>query len=458
MREAVQGEAAVDLGAARSERPTTALPLAQLVQLSIYWFGISSIWGALDGVILQARMPALVGEHDTGLALAGAKIAAVAIAIIVQPTVGSISDYTVSRWGRRKPFIAIGATLDVVFLIGLATSSTFVTVLAFLLLLQFSSNFAQGPFQGYLPDLVPASQVGMASALVGVMSVLGTIGGQAIAYTGFLMGRDFTLPTIGVGLIELSTAIGTILWVREGRAPNDRGGRPWRTIALEAWGTDILRERSYLWLVGSRLFILAGVGVIYNLSVLYMERSLGLNDQEKSLWGTIASVAIGASILVAAIPAARLAERIGRKAVIYLACASGAAGMAVLVVAPSIGVAMVGIVLVALGAGSFLSVDWALMTDIIPKAEAGRFMGLSNVATASAGPVALIVGGPLVTFLAGGAGPRAAMAAGILFFAAGALLLRPVDPSRREDVPDASAAEQPGPPPTPMPLPADGGS
>ena len=30
------------------------------------------------------------------------------------------------------------------------------------------------------------------------MSVLGVMGGQAIAYTGFLMGRDFTLPTIGV--------------------------------------------------------------------------------------------------------------------------------------------------------------------------------------------------------------------------------------------------------------------
>ena len=77
--------------------------------------------------------------------------------------------------------------------------------------------------------------------------------------------------------------------MREGRKPKDRGGRSWRAIAAEAWGTDILRERSYLWLVASRLFILAGVGVIYNLNVLYMERSLGLDDQAKTLWGTIAS-------------------------------------------------------------------------------------------------------------------------------------------------------------------------
>ena len=40
------------------------------------------------------------------------------------------------------------------FLIGIASAQTFVAVMAFVILLQFSSNFAQGPFQGYVPDLV----------------------------------------------------------------------------------------------------------------------------------------------------------------------------------------------------------------------------------------------------------------------------------------------------------------
>jgi MFS family permease len=148
-------------------------------------------------------------------------------------------------------------------------------------------------------------------------------------------------------------------------------------------------------------------------------------------------LAIGVSIRVAAIPSVRLADRFGRKAVIYAACGIGAVGMVILVLAPVIAVGMVGIVCVAIAAGSFLAVDWALMTDIIPKAASGRFMGMSNVATASAGPVALIIGGPLLTLLPGGEGPRAAMAAGALFFVIGALLLRPVDPRRRED--DAQA-------------------
>jgi MFS family permease len=420
-------------------RPTLLLPLRQLVQLSIYWFGINAIWGCIDGVVLPARMDDLVGTNGAGVALALAKLGGVIVAILVQPTVGSISDYTMSRWGRRKPYIAIGASLDVLFLIGIATSNTLLAVSAFLILLQFSSNFAQGPFQGYVPDLVPAPQVGLASALVGVMTVLGIMGGQIIGYTGFLMGQDFTLPTIAVGLVELSTAIGTLLWVQEGRKPKDREGRSWRSVALEAWGTDILREHSYVWLVASRLCILAGVGMIYNLNVFYLTRTMGLSDQQTALWGFAASALIAVTILVVSIPAARLGDRLGRKAVIYGSCAIGGLGMVVLVFAPVTAVALVGIIGVAASAGSFLAVDWALMTDIIPKASSGRYMGMSNVATASAGQVALIVGGPILTLFPGAAGPRIAMLAGALFFVAGAALLRPVDPRRRED-PEIEAA------------------
>ena len=166
-------------------RPTLALPVRQIFQLSLYWFGINAIWGCLDGIVLQERVPDLVAHGTAGTAIAVMKVLAVLVAIVVQPTVGTISDYTMSRWGRRKPYIAVGATLDVVFLIGIAYSQTFVAVLAFVVLLQFSSNFAQGPFQGYIPDLVPAAQVALASALVGVMSVLGVVGGQAIAALGY---------------------------------------------------------------------------------------------------------------------------------------------------------------------------------------------------------------------------------------------------------------------------------
>jgi MFS family permease len=82
-------------------------------------------------------------------------------------------------------------------------------------------------------------------------------------------------------------------------------------------------------------------------------------------------------------------------------------------------------------------VDWALMTDIIPKSSSGRYMGISNVATATNGVISGFIGGVLIdTFVRAAApdlGPRAAFLLAPVWFALGALLLRPVVEGRRED-------------------------
>src|SRR3954451_12974577 len=97
-------------------RPLERLPIRQLFQLSVYWFGINAIWGGLN-IVLQERIPPLAPAGQAGRYLAFLDVFAVVVAVSVQPTIGSISDYTISRWGRRKPYIAIGSVLDVVFLI-----------------------------------------------------------------------------------------------------------------------------------------------------------------------------------------------------------------------------------------------------------------------------------------------------------------------------------------------------
>ncbi len=423
----IEGE---DLGA----RPTDRLPVRQLFQLSVYWLGIQAIWGGV-GVFTQERIPDLVpaGQGGSYLALTGWLILPVVLA--VQPTVGMISDYTISRWGRRKPYIAIGATLDVVFLIGLATSQTYVSVLAFLALLQFSSNFAQGPFQGYVPDLVPAEQVGLASALIGAMQTIGFVIGNGIVAFAAATG-DYTLPIIVLGLVELATAIGTIVWVREGTAAKPRNGRSWVSIALSAWGLDILKERSFVFLVLSRLMFIAGINVLLGFYVLFVTRVFGFDGDEKALWITGIGAVVAVFTAIATIPSGIISNRVGRKPMIYLAAAVGSVGLVVAALAPSPVILLVGATLIGIGSGTFLAVDWALMTDIIPKASSGRFMGISNLAVGLAGPVAALVAGPIIDVVGGTAetadGPRAAFLAGVAFFTLAAVFLRPVDPRPRE--------------------------
>jgi len=404
-------------------RPVGTLPIFQIFQLSIYWFGINAIWGGLNNVILQRRMDDLVGKANAGTGLALLTLLGAIVAILVQPTIGTISDYTITRWGRRKPYIVIGAVLDVVFLAGVATSNTYVSVVAFIVLLQISSNFAQGPFQGYVPDLVPAPQVGLASGLMGVMIVLGRIGGVAIASIGLFTG-DFVAATIGLGLLELATAIVTVVTVDEGRSGPSREGRSWLQVATSAWGFDILKERSLMATV-----------TLTDLIFFYMSRSIGLGDAEIGIWINVATALIAVTTALTTFPAARLSDRLGRKTLVYFTCALGSVGMLGVALAPNILVAVLFVVPVGIAAGAFLAVDWALMTDIVPKATSGRYMGISNVVTGAAGPLAIAIGGIAMDRVGAfdfSLGPRVAFLFALLYYALGALLLRPVDERRRE--------------------------
>jgi MFS family permease len=340
---------------------------------------------------------------------------------------GSISDYTTSRWGRRRPFVLFGALAAAVAMFGLALAPTFPLLIVFFILLQLTSNAARGPFAGLVPDLVPERQVGIASGLMGLMITLGLVGGYLLMSTGYLLDEDFTLPMIALGAFVGLAGVGSFLWIPKGPSAKVRGDRTWPRVALETFGTDILKERSYVYLLGSRFFLMMATGFFMNLNILYLERTFHIFGTDQMVWilaGLVLSV--GATAL-GTIPGAKLSDRVGRKPVIYASALLGGIGMTIVGFAPSVEIAMVGITLVGLGGGAFLAVDWALMTDIIPKASAGRYMGLSNVVEATNGRSPRPSHHVLVDRQPHGTG----MLTGVVMFALGSLLLTQVKEPRR---------------------------
>ncbi|HSI99558.1 MAG TPA: MFS transporter [Patescibacteria group bacterium] len=404
------------------------LPLSQLLTLSIYWLGILTIWGGLDSVVIPQRLLDL-DRGSAGTLQAIIAVVGVVAPIIIQPTVGVISDYTMTRWGRRKPYILIGTVLDVLFVIAIATSNGFLALAALYFLLQLSSNFAQGPFQGYVPDLVPASQVGLASGLMGMMIVFGTILGTGIATLGQLT-DTIVLSTIALAIVELGTMVLLVLTVDEGSSAPQRT-RSWREIAISAWGTDILRERSVLWLLLVRLLFL-GAYAVTRFVAAYFEDSHGMARDDATIYLFIGTLVVGLMTAAAAIPGGRLSDRFGRRPVIWSAAVVVAIGLAGVAAAPTPELGIAAFVPFGIGMGIFLSADWALMADVIPKHTAGRYMGILNAGTAMAGPAYLVVAGPLRDAFDISVGPRMAIAIGIIYVAGAALALTRVDPRRRE--------------------------
>jgi MFS family permease len=417
-----------NLGA--SESPIPTLPIGQLLAISVYWFGINALWGGYE-IFGQWKVESLVGVDTRGETIGYIEFGAALVAILVQPTVGTISDYLSTRWGRRKPFILIGGLLDVVAIFGIATSQSLISLAAFLLLLAFTSNFAQGPFQGYVPDLVPERQVNLASALVGVMRLLGVIAGAALVSTGASSG-DYATPLIAIGLIEAALALLTVVTVREGPIAKSRDGRPWRSIAMEAWGLDALRERSFVFMTLTRLLFLSGPAVFVNLSFYFIRDSLGQSGADLQTWLTVGTAALAVGTVAGTVPSAWLANRVGRKPMIWLAALLAAIGIVIIARAQLPAEALPGLFLLGVGSGGYIAVDWAMMTSTIPRLSSGRYMGLANIANSISGPFALIIGGRVldeVTRSVGlDAGPRAATLVGLLFLAGAALAVIPVKP------------------------------
>ena len=391
--------------------------------LSLYWVAIGYLWNSLTALILPDLIIQLVGRGLEGSASSLLKGIGTLMAVVWQPIVGGVSDRTVTRWGRRRPFIFAGTVGDLLFLTGIALAGNYWWLVACYFLLQFASNTAQAPYQGLLPDVVPEEQRGEASGYYGVANLVGIASGTIGA--GLLLshfGRGAAIASIG--LVLLTTMLATVLAVPDRVAPVERGYRSLRHMLTTTFGAP-LRHRAFLWLMASRLMIFMGFGGLQNFAFFYFDNVFFHHDARATAAAT--STLLGISIGVAALvtwPASRVSDRVGRRPLIFAAGLCGALGTLVLVFShyqwvpgavveplaralrvPDLAAqaTLTGLV-IGIGLGVFFSVDWAFIQDIIPPHEGGLYMGFSNIATAGAGIIAVFVGGPLLDIF--NAGPK----------------------------------------------------
>ena len=385
------------------------------VLLSLYWVAIGYLWNSLTALILPDLIIQLVGRAHEGLAASFLKSLGTAVAILWQPIVGGVSDRTVTRWGRRRPFIAAGTAGDILFLAGIALAGNYWWLVVCYFLLQLASNTAQAPYQGLLPDVVPEPQRAEASGFYGVANLVGIASGTVGA--GLLLahfGRVVSVASIIVVLV--TTMLATLLLVPDRAVPVEGQFQNVRELLTKTFGVPF-RNRDFLWLMVSRLLIFMGFGGLQNFAFFYFDNVFFHNDRKAT--AIAASTLLGIAIAVAALvtwPASRLSNRTGRRPLIFGAGLLGAAGSLVLVfshyqwvpgaiVSPLAGAlhvpelaaqaTLTGLA-IGLGLGVFFSVDWAFIQDIIPPHQGGLYMGFSNIATAGAGIIAVFIGGPLL--------------------------------------------------------------
>jgi MFS family permease len=111
---------------------------------------------------------------------------------------------------------------------------------------------------------------------------------------------------------------------------------------------------------------------------------------------------VGIFTLISALPAGWLADRIGKKMLVGLSGILAAVGGFLLlgtIWVPNLNLIYVVGGILGIATGTFMTTNWAMGTDLVPPEEAGRYLGISNLAGAGAGLIGYGIGAPVADYL-----------------------------------------------------------
>ena len=365
------------------------LNLAQLLILNAYWVGLSFMWNSIHPILLPAVLLNYVPDAKKNTYLGLLTFAGLIIAMIVQPISGALSDGWKSRFGRRRPLAVLGTLFDFVFLSVLAWSGGLTWLFIGYVGLQFSSNIAHGPMQGLLPDRVPRSQLGVASSLKTFIDMLSLVLASLLA--GRLLDpitRDpAPIMLVVMSLLAVSASI-TFFGVREEPAL-DHERTDWKSW-LSTFQINFRENSSYWRLIAERMLFLLGIYGVQAFAQYYLQDVLRVPDPPKQTGDLLVVLTITMVILI--LVAGWLSDRYGAKWVLSTGTFVAAGGMLLMLLATDMrGLMIFGSVLGA-GIGLFLTSNWALANSLAPQEEAGKYLGLTNIATAGSAALSRLEG------------------------------------------------------------------
>ena len=110
-------------------------------------------------------------------------LAAPVTGLVVQPIIGYYSDRTWhKKWGRRRPFFAIGAILATIALFMMPNSTALWMAVIMLWLMDASINISMEPFRAFVGDMLPNEQRTSGFAMQSFFIGIGAVVASALPY------------------------------------------------------------------------------------------------------------------------------------------------------------------------------------------------------------------------------------------------------------------------------------
>ena len=395
-----------------------------------WWFVLGIMLGQL-GIFIALMGPATVSIQIKASQLASspaeaASITAFAVApgalaaVIFNALGGRISDRSTSRFGRRRPWLIVGALgmLVGLALIALAPGAALMAVGWFLA--QAAGNLALAAYVASIADQLSPAQYGRASGLAGIASNLAVMIATWLAsvLTGNMIALFLVPGLIGMVLVLVFAFMLPEPVLRENRLPFNL-----RELVLTFWRNPVkFPDFGLAW--GGRFTIILASFMFTTFRVLYMENHLGLEPGD-----AVRAVATGVTIytvtsMVASLLAGWLSDLLGRRKIL-VAASILIFGLAtyLLLHADTVTAFYVVEAIMGLAYGTYIAVDLALVLEVLPDREqAGKDMGVFNIANALPQSLAPAFGGFLLANLGGGTDFTALLVAALVAAVIGAVL------------------------------------
>lgn len=297
-------------------------------------------------IIYNAYVPLILKENSTIANLAWSSTAVGAImvidnvfGVIFQPLFGNLSDRTHTRFGKRTPYLIVGIPLCALLFIFIPNISTLGVLMLDIICFNFIMSTWRSPVVAMMPDYVPSELRGEGNAVINIMGgigvVLGTIAGKIITWVFGTDDTQFVREGVFIfgAVVMVICLLVVVFFARE---PSNKITKE-ESLALKAEYQKLKQEKKAAKASGDKQKLSTlGLSRGEKTSLIFMLIALFFNsnatDSINTYFTTFATYELNfseadaslvitlfaAAMVVGAIPAGKLGQKLGRKKTISI--------------------------------------------------------------------------------------------------------------------------------------------
>lgn len=419
-----------------SEDPAAAPPLSTapaestnwrlIISLALVFFILFALYAAVLNVLLPNQLQNIDPVRKT--ALLGTLFAITSVfSTLSTPIAGALSDRTRTRFGRRTPWIVSGAVIGGGALISIPHMQGLITITAMWLVACVALNSLQPAITAIIAERFPPERRGFVSGAVGASMTAGLSFG---AIFGGLLAAQIGVAYLILGGAIMAVAILFVIVNPEPIVPA-APLPPFRAAEfLRSFWISPRAHPDFAWAFAGRFMIYMGYQGVVTYLLYILQDHIGLSQASAN--ETIARISFVTflGLVLSGLLSGWISDVTGRrKPLVFAASLVMALALIVPMAAPTTTGMFIYAGLIGLGYGAFMSVDLALMTQVLPvrddnDSETGKDLGILSTAINIPQIISPVLAAALLD--ATGKNYNVLFIAGCLFVVAGAFFVLPI--------------------------------